>query len=169
MGGIHWVSRGLRLVHVAGLAGAAGALPALIAIGAGAHPGLAVRLVQGVMLPGLGLAVASGMALAWVRRLDPRRNRWVVLHAALAFVVVGLAAGLIAPALDLMATLAEIHGGDMDMPAYAALADRAWVGSGLGLAVILCLIAVAIVKWPGLPRDAAAAPRTSISPRGRAS
>jgi hypothetical protein len=165
MGGTQWIWRGLRLLHLAGLAGAAGTLPALAAIGIGDHPGLAADLVYGVMLPGLGLAVASGVALTWVRRLDPRRHRWVVLHAGLACVAVGLAAGLVAPAFDLMATLAEIHGGDMGMPAYAALADRAWAGSGLGVVVILCLIAAATAKWPGPPRDATPLPRTLTSPR----
>lgn len=149
-----WISTGLRLAHLAGLAGFAGTLFGLAVIGVQHHPDAAASLVRGAMLPALGLAVLSGAGLAWHRRLDPRRHPWMALHGALAFAALAAILGVLAPAADLLAALADMHGGDMAMPAYAALAGRAWAGLGLALALTLVLVMVAIARRPRLRQNA---------------
>ncbi len=158
-----WIAHCLRLAHLAGLAGFAGTLFGLAVIGVQDHPAAASGLVRGAMLPALGLAVASGAVLAWRRRLDPRRQPWIAVHALLAVAALAAILALVAPAADLMAALADMHGGDMAMPAYAALAGRAQAGLGLALALTLALVVVAIARRPRLRQNAPPKARTPAS------
>lgn len=158
-----WMTNGLRLAHLAGLAGFAGTLLGLAVIGVQDHPAAAAGLVRGAMLPGLGLAVASGAGLAWRRRLHPRRQPWVVVHAGLAVAALGLVVLVMAPAAALMAALADRHGGDMGMPAYAALAGKAQAGLAGALALTLALAIVAIARRPRLRQNAPPKARTPAS------
>lgn len=158
-----WIPTALRLAHLAGLAGFAGTLFGLAVIGVQDHAAAAAGLVRGAMLPAVGLAVASGAALAWYRRLDPRRQPWLGLHAVLGLAALGLVVLVTVPAVDLMAALAAMHGGDMDMPAYAALAGKAQAGLAGALALTLALAVVAIARRPRLRQNAPPKARSPAS------
>lgn len=149
-----WTTAALRLLHFGALAGFAGGLIGLAVIGPGDDPAAAAMLVRAAMLPALGLAVLSGAGLTWLRRLDPRRQPWLIVHAGLALAALGLVAGFIAPTVDLLAALAAMHGGDWEMPAYAALAVRLRFGLAGGLALALAIVAVAIARRPRLRQNA---------------
>src|SRR5580658_201652 len=99
--------RTLKVLHLLGLALFLGSVFSHVVAGVlGGPPGSAafvtarveiVAATRALTLPGLGLAVISGLGMA---ALSPglRRQRWLGLHAALALVIVALGVGLVAPA-----------------------------------------------------------------------
>lgn len=103
-------------------------------------------LTSMLTLPGLGLTVASGLAMALVGRVNPIRARWLGLHGALAAAVVVLTAAFVAPAgrrvlEDALllnsggASLAEIQSGLTSEHVFGALS------------IVLSLLAIGVAVW----------------------
>jgi hypothetical protein len=150
------VYKSLKLIHLLGLALflgsvfghiATGALP-----GAGTPAFIAARenislLTRVLTLPGLGLAMASGVAMVLSTRMKLIRARWVLLHATLAIVVVLLTVLIVAPAGKRVLAAARTG-------TESAIQAGLWTEHLFGAANIVLVVAVmAVAIWrPRLTR-----------------
>lgn len=103
-------------------------------------------------LPGLGLTVASGLALAALRP-ELARSRWLWLKALLAIAIVANGALVLSPVGEAIAALAQAHAG---AEALAPLLRRETMFGALNLVMVLAVVVLAVAR-PRLGR------RTHIS------
>ena len=118
---------------VGGPPGSPGFLPARAEI---------VAATRALTLPGLGLAVLSGLGMAIV---SPgfRRQRWFWLHAALAGLVVASSLAWVAPAGRRALALATSGEGAADL-ASALLIER--VAGSVNIALAIALLVVGVIR-----------------------
>ncbi len=165
----------LILLHLMGVAGffgsALGHVVASLTVPWGDEP-LAVLTARGaildatalVTLPGLGLAVATGVALAALaalRRTGPRPAPWLALHGGLGLLILANALLLVVPAGQVMAAEAARLGGPaFDAVAYLDALKVEAVAGGLNLAAAVATAALAVAK-PAWRRYGAGCPSTA--------
>lgn len=103
-------------------------------------------LTRALTLPGLGLAVIAGLAMALIARLDPLRVRWLGLHGALGLVIVMLTATIVVPAgRHLREAALSARAGAPSLPAIQndLLLENVFGSVNIALA----LIAMAVTIW----------------------
>ncbi len=152
----------LKLLHLLGLALFLGSIVChVVASTLGGTPGGGAEFIaarrqillasQWVTMPGLGLAVVTGLIMVVRTR---RRPRWMLVHGALAWLVVTLALIVVIPTVSavLDGALAIARGsGDV-----AAVAAGYQLESAVGVANILLALAImTLAIWrPRLGREA---------------
>lgn len=148
--------RALKIAHLIGLAlflgSVFGHVVAAILGGPPGSPGFLpacteiVAATRALTLPGLGLAVLSGLGMAIVSP-GLRRQRWLWLHAGLALLVVVSSLALLAPAgrraLVAAQPLAAGGAGAPDLAA-ALLVER--VAGAVNIVLAIALLAVGVIK-----------------------
>lgn len=98
-------------------------------------------------LPGLGLALATGIVLMLRRGMTPNRLRWMAVKLALVAVITANAALVLAPAGRDMAAAAREGLAVGGLPArFAALEAREGAFGAANLLMTLAVIALAVVK-----------------------
>lgn len=109
-------------------------------------------LTRTLTLPGLGLALLSGLALAYIGRVNPLRSRWLAVHGALAAGIVALTALFVAPAGDRIAT--AIHSFGADAASASAIQSDLLSEHVFGsMNIAFAIIAIAVAIWkPRLAR-----------------
>ncbi len=93
-------------------------------------------------IPGLMLAILSGLGMATLSRLSPWRQPWIAAHAALAFVVLLVAATLVVPAGNALRA-----GGGIDEIGAALTVEHAAGGLNIFLTLAVMAIGVFKPKW----------------------
>lgn len=144
---LHFIGLALFLGSVFGhvatsaLGGPPGGSPAFVA----ARENISA-LTSLLTLPGLGLTVASGLALALAGRINPIRVRWLALHGAFAVAVVVLTAVFVAPAgrRVLEGALRLNSGGASLADIQSGLASEHMFGA---LNIVLSLLAIGVAVW----------------------
>jgi hypothetical protein len=144
--------RALKIAHLIGLALFLGSVFShVVASVLGGPPGSQgfpparaeiVAATRALTLPGLGLAVLSGLGMAIVSP-GLRRQRWFWLHAALAVAVVVVTLALVAPAGRQALALAAGRADARDLAA-ALLVER--VAGALNIALAIALLAVGVIR-----------------------
>jgi hypothetical protein len=142
----------LKIVHLIGLALFLGSVFShVVAAVLGGPPGSSdflparaeiVAATRALTLPGLGLAVLSGVGMALVSP-GLRRQRWLWLHAGLAVLVALSSLALVAPAGRQALALAS---GDVGAPGLAAALLLERVGGSVNIVLAIALLAVGVIK-----------------------
>jgi hypothetical protein len=97
-------------------------------------------------MPGLGLAIASGLAMMFCARLSPLKNPWLAAHIVLATVVVVTAVAVVVPAGR--EALALVSAGDFGASFNAALLrEHAFGAFNVVLTLLLVILGVFKPKW----------------------
>ena len=145
--------RALKIVHLIGLALFLGSIfghvVAAVLGGPPGSPGFLparaeiVAATRALTLPGLGLAVLSGLGMAIVSP-GLRRQRWLWLHAGLALLVVVSSLALLAPAGRRALAAAEGLGAGAPDLASALLVER--VAGGVNIVLAIALLVVGVIK-----------------------
>ena len=124
------------------LGGPAGGSDAFIA--ARVHIASATNLLT---LPGLGLSIVSGLAMAVAGKLSPLRERWLAVHAALAVGIVALAWFVVVPAVTQTLVVAqEAARGLATAQAVAAAKQPEDMFGRLNLLLAFAAIALGVFK-----------------------
>lgn len=104
-------------------------------------------ITDSVTLPGLGLAVATGLAMMARGRIDPRRTPWLAVHAGLGLLIVANALLLVVPAGRTMAAEALRLGGPaFDAVVYLDALKVEAIAGGVNLLLSVIAMALAIAK-----------------------
>lgn len=152
------MTKTLKVLHLLGLALLLGSIFGHIVAGA-RHGGVAgspellfarqtiADATRMLTLPGLALAIASGIALALRGGRGLAGRRWLIVHAGLAVAVLALAATLIVPAGNAMLRLAAeaVAGGALG-PDYAAAARTERMVGAFNVVLILLVVAIGVAK-----------------------
>lgn len=151
------MARFLKLLHFVGLALFVGSIFShVVASVLGGTPGGSAEFIaarrqillasQVVTMPGLGLAVASGLLMVLLAR---RRQRWMWLHGALGLAVLALALIVVMPTVGaIMDGALAVAGGGGDVAAVAARYQVESVVGGLNVLLALGMMTLAIWR-PG--------------------
>lgn len=100
-----------------------------------------------VTLPGLGLAVATGLGMMALKRIDPRRTPWLAAHAGLGLLIAANALILVVPAGRVMAEqAAKLGGPSFDAVAYLDALKVEGIAGGVNLLMAVIAMALAIAK-----------------------
>jgi uncharacterized membrane protein len=146
-----------KTFHLLGIAAFLGSVFAHIAVsvlpGATSDPQTILvvrRAIEGatrfVTLPGLVLAIGSGIALTWLGRRDVRRNRWLAVHQIIGVLVAINAFLILAPTGREALALAEAayaQGASL-APALTVAAREAQFGP---INVVLTILTVALAVF----------------------
>jgi hypothetical protein len=110
-----------------------------------------VAATRFLTMPGLILAIASGVAMMFCARLSPLRSPWLAAHIGLAAVVVITAVAVVVPAGR--EALALVVAGDFGPGLNAALLREHGFGAfNVVLTLILVVLGVFKPKWARTPR-----------------
>jgi hypothetical protein len=105
-----------------------------------------VAATRFLTLPGLGLAIAWGLAMMFCARLSPLKNPWLAAHMILGMVVVVTAVAVVVPAGR--EALALVLAGDFGASLNAALLREHGVGAfNVVLTLVLVILGVLKPKW----------------------
>lgn len=111
-------------------------------------------LTQALTLPGLGLTILSGLAMAVAGCVNPLRARWLFLHGALAAAVAALALMFVAPAgRRVLEGALTAHSGPARLSEVEIALFSEQVFGALNIVLALAVIGVAVWK-PRLRRGA---------------
>lgn len=147
-----------KTIHLIGLAMVLGSLLGEGVISACSGPpdgptfaaghGLIAAMGAYLTLPGLAVAVASGVGLMVAGRLSPKTHLWLAIHLALAVALVLLTALVLAPigadlADQAMAMPADVE--SLILPHMAWLARAETVAAAVAL--LLCMLLIVIGVW----------------------
>ena len=97
---------------------------------------------RALTMPGLLLALVSGLWMAYLARLSPSRQPWLAFHAGLALVVLTIAATLLVPAGKTL-----LAGGGLDELGEALKLERVAGAANVVLTLALAAIGVFKPKW----------------------
>lgn len=148
----------LKLLHLVGVAAFLGSVFGHIVSGLTvpwSDDALAVLTARGgilditraVTLPGLGVAVATGLGMMASKRIDPRRAPWLAVHAGLGLLIVANALLLVVPAGRVMAEQAAKLGGmEFDAVVYLDALKVEAIAGGVNLLMAVSAMALAIAK-----------------------
>jgi hypothetical protein len=138
-----------KILHLLGLALFLGSIFAHIVAGQiGGGPGSAhfafaraeiSAATRALTMPGLLLALLSGLWMAVLTRLSPLRQPWLAFHAGLALVVLAIAATLVIPAGKTL-----LAGGGLDEMVAALTVEQ--VAGAINIALTLALAAIGVFK-----------------------
>jgi hypothetical protein len=111
-----------------------------------------VAATRFLTMPGLALAMASGLAMLFFARLSPLKTPWLAAHIALAAVVVVTAVAVVVPAGR--EALSLVLAGDFGAGLNAALNREHGFGAvNVALTLALIILGVFKPKW-GRPAQA---------------
>lgn len=150
--------KALKTLHIIGMALLLGSIFAHIA--AGRVPGaetepaamvfarqtidLATRYVT---LPGLGLAIVSGILMVLRGSAGALKRRWLVAHLAIAGAVAAITFIVMIPVgRDILATAQAIAAGAEPLDAFSAAALREHVWGGVNIVLLIIAIAIGAAK-----------------------
>lgn len=103
---------------------------------------------QALTMPGLVLAIVSGLGMVMISRLSPLRVKWLALHGGLALVVAIIAVAAILPAgHDMLREATALRDGSHDASAARILAAKSVEDIAGGINVLLTLTIAAIGVW----------------------
>ncbi|KAB2915080.1 MAG: DUF2269 family protein [Hyphomicrobiaceae bacterium] len=150
--------RVLKFLHLLGLTLFLGSIFGHIVVsvlGGGPHSPLFLFARQNVTtatnvltIPGLGLAIVSGIGMAVISRLSPLRARWLALHGSLALVVAAIAAVAIIPAgRDMLQGAIALRDGSPDVAAAQILTAKRIEDIAGAINILLALTIAAIGVW----------------------
>lgn len=119
-----------------------------------------VEATRALTLPGLALAIASGIAMALRGGRALAGRRWLAVHAGLAVCVLASAMALIVPAGGTMLRLAAAAATGTPLgPDYAAAARIERMAGAVNVVLILLIVAIGVAKPALRRRPAEAVPR----------
>jgi Predicted integral membrane protein (DUF2269) len=103
---------------------------------------------QALTMPGLGLAILSGIGMAVIARLSPSKTRWLAVHGGLALVVAIIAITAILPAIrQILHDAIALRDGLPEASTAQILASKRIEDTAGGINVLLALTVAAIGVW----------------------
>ena len=150
--------KSLKVLHIIGMALLLGSIFAHIAAGrvpgAGTEPAAMVFARQtidvatrSVTLPGLALAIVSGILMVLLGPAGVLKRRWQLAHMALAAIVVAVTFIVMIPAgREILATALAIAAGSKPADAFSAVALPEHIWGGVNILLILIVVAIGAIK-----------------------
>ncbi len=150
--------KAFKTLHIVGMALFLGSIFAHIAAGrvpgAETEPAAMVFVRQAIDLatryvtvPGLGLAILSGIIMALLGPAGALKRRWQLAHMALAAVVVAVTFIVMIPVgREILATALAISAGGKPVDAFSAVALPEHIWGGVNILLILIAVAIGAAK-----------------------
>ena len=170
--------RFLKVCHLIGLTMFLGSIFGhIVASAGGGAPGTAGFLfareqialaTRALTLPGLLLAVVSGIALASYGRLSPVRNRWIAAKAMLAALIVFNSTVFLAPAgRHLVAAAVALSQNQAEVTAAGieAALNTEHIAGAINIVLTLAIVSLGVFK-PRLTRHPRSAIGVAVNPGG---
>jgi hypothetical protein len=166
------IYKSFKMLHLLGFALFLGSVFGHIATGvlagpAGGSPGfIAAReniqaLTSALTLPGVGLALLSGLGMTIAARINPLRARWLALHGTLALAIVVLTVSVVAPAgRRVLAGALAARSGAATLSGLQADLLAEHVFGSVNVALALAALAAAVLR-PRLARRKSATSKNS--------
>jgi hypothetical protein len=103
---------------------------------------------QVLTMPGLGLAILSGLGMVATARLSPQQTKWLAIHGSLALAIVIIAITAILPAIrQILHDAIALRDGLAEASATQILASKRIEDTAGGINLLLALSAAAIGVW----------------------